>query len=270
VQIGQAVAGTINFEITQQVLVQRTEAKRKNWKSLNVVNYLADDHGEARVSKYAFQLCLFLNRVFKDEGYTSFTGLMEIHRNRGEDGSVAQWYRLFTHQAKFVGAMGEAWRYLWFKGDEAKETHKRQMADEMNRELKMLAETWSLNVSLPLGETLRPVEFTYDPDARHIGIGPPGIASSNPGDYPEKLRRTSELLAFAGTLQDHTFSVVDLELIHSFYPLFKLWHQIMDKHSWTLSNVRVNIQDPEDWDYHNPDADREIGNYERTHPASQP
>jgi hypothetical protein len=228
-----------------------------------LANYLADDDGEYRKGKYAAQLCLFLHRVFKDEGYTSFVGLVDINRVRTDDGAELPFYRLITHQARFIGSMTEAWRYLWLPGDQAKEAAKLQLNEEMNHELRMLFERWSIKISLPLGDTLQPVEFHYDHDARHIEIGPAPIQSTDPSDYPEKLRKTSEVLSFVAAMQSAKSAVYDLAPVRSFYPLFKLWHQMIEKNSWTVGNFRVSAADSEDWDYFNPDADREIGNYDR-------
>jgi hypothetical protein len=271
IEIGQATAERINIEVNQTISIQRRTASRKQWKNLDIVDYLAIVDDEERREKYAYQLVLYLHRCFKDKGYTSFTGLMRLEQIEDKDGHKSPIYELVSHQVTFTGALRKDWKLLWIPGDEKKEERKRALQSELNKELLELVQTWTINCSIPLNEKLSAVQFTYDPEACKIEIGEPQFSSTAPDDYPGKVKTTSELLVLLSAVLSSSFiiNMGNLACANSSYPLFKLWAEILDNHCWKLNHIRVNVADIEEWDYINTAADIEISNFDEEYRDSR-
>ena len=253
------VAG--DFKITQTIVHQRTDLLRKQWRGLDEIDYPALTDNEERRAKYGYQLALHLHRAFKEQGYTSFNSLISVRKtNIKEYNHPISIYCLVTHQALFSGALRHTWKFLWNPRGEKKAQQAHQ--DELNEEINRLFSTWSFNISLAFIDRLLVTQFTYDPEARRISIGPPSFASATPADYPDKVRTTSELLAFLSSVIGSPYvNFGDIACITSHYPLFKLALELLDNQGFWLERIRINVEQCEEWDYINTEADIEVGKY---------
>lgn len=250
-----------DFKVNQTIVNQHADIMRRQWRGLDEIDYPALADNEERRAKYTYQLALHLRRAFKDCGYVSFSSLVSLRETKidAQDDPIAL-YCLVTHQVPFSGALRHTWKYLWNpRGDKRAQ---QAYQDELNEEITQLIGTWSFDIRLALVDRLLATQFTYDPDARRITIGPPPVSSTTPADYPEKVRTTSELLAFLSCVTGSPFmNLGDIACITSHYPLFKLALELLDHRSWELDRVRVNTLDCEEWDYINTAADAEVGRY---------
>lgn len=250
-----------DFKVTKTTIHQYSKAKRKRWRSLNELIYPALIDDEDRRAKYGGQLALHLHRVFKEQGYRSFCGLLRLRTVEIDPNEEPiPVYCLITHEAAFSGELRHTWKFLRNQSRDLKDRSAYQ--DELNEELNMLISTWALDIRVPLVKRLVATQFTYDPEGRMIKIGPPAIYSTTPSDYRDKVRTTSELLVFLSCIAESPFmNIGDIEFVESHYPLFKLVLAILDSNGFHLDRIRVNTKDNEDWDYINTAADAEIGRY---------
>lgn len=253
------VAG--DFKVTQTIVTQRAEALRKQWRSLDEIDYPAVIDNEDRRARYGYQLALHLHRAFKKRGYQSFSGLVRLGSFEIEPGSdPISVYSLVTHKAPFSGALRNSWKFLHNPQGDNKAQAGYQ--DELNQQLTELVSTWSLDVSLALVDKPVATQFIYDPDARRISVGLPPVFSTSPAKYPDKVRNTTELLAFLScVIGSPVMNLGDLSCITSHYPLFKLVLELLDTKRFQLDRIRVNVSDCEEWDYVNAAADIEVGSY---------
>jgi hypothetical protein len=69
------------------------------------------------------------------------------------------------------------------------------------------------------------------------------------------------LLMVAAWLNSRFVRAGTLETVLNSYPLSKLMLEFLDNRSVDFGNLRVNVENCEDWDYVNPAADEEFRRY---------
>jgi hypothetical protein len=146
-------------------------------------------------------------------------------------------------------------------GSSEREAFLNALKDKRKEETKALTSTYHIHVE-PFGvtaESWTPIQFTFDGERRAMTIEP-RIASGNMGDYPDKLSTTSELLAYVAAVLSVDLSLMDWNLVRRNVSLARLMAAILD-HKFELKNIRVAVDDPEEWDYMNPGFDLEAGLY---------
>lgn len=259
-----------DFIVNQTIVNQRNDTQRKQWRTLDEVDYPAIVDDEDRRLKYSAQLALHLHRAFKGEGYKRFTSFMSVRskefqglkKAQGLDSGIIPVYCLITQQAKLSGELRKSWKTLWNTSLPAAERQGYQ--DALNLEFNELYKSWAFDIRPPFADSLIACQFVYDPDSKRISIGPPPVVSTTPSEYPDKIRTTSELLSFLfAVTQSPLINFGDIGWVKSHYPLFKLSLELLDNRSWMLEKIRINSGDPEDWDYINTSADDEVKRYEQ-------
>ncbi|MFY9558777.1 MAG: hypothetical protein WAQ52_00950 [Terriglobales bacterium] len=235
--------------IIKQEIIQA--AKRKTWRPLAVFSYPTQNLEHDLPTNYQAHLALQMHKIFKSKGYTQFTGIITIRTQNVSNLQVAV-INLVTNQHAYVGAIHNAVKQLW-------DVNRDRVAlqNALNTELKELYQDWTIDICL--FSDARPVayRFTYDPEAHRISILAHENTSAAPDDYPDRVSCTGELFPLlAAILRSEGFLVAgNLETVLHSYPLSKLFLELLDTHSCDANNVRVNVDDVEDWDYINPAAD---------------
>lgn len=258
-----------DYKVTQTIVNQRVETRRKSWRMLDEIDYPALVDDEERRAKYAFQLALHLHRTFQSQGYTAFTSFMSLREAPiPETDKKTPVYCLITHRSEFSGSLRHSWKFLHNPSIPMEQRQAHQ--DELNAQVGDLLRTWSFDLRPPFVDRLVATQFIYDPDSHRIAIGPPPHTSTAPDSYPDKVRTTSELLVLLSAITGNPMVYWgDTACISSHYPLFKLVFAVFDNKAWQPDCVRVNVHDPEEWDYINPAADAEVGRYDETGKAEQ-
>jgi len=248
-----------DFKVNQTIVHQYNVSKRKRWRQLDEAVYPAIQDTDERRSSYAYQLALHLHRAFKSKGYIKFVCLFGI-RQTDLEGEPSPFYNLISHQAKFTGSLRSSWKTLW--NPNIHENEKAEFQNQLNSELISLYQSWTFNLQLPFTESVVACQFIYDKDGRKITIGPPDFSSTSPGDYPDKLHTTSELLTFLSAITRTPIADLgDIGFVTAYYPLFKALLELLDRNGWRPDHIRVNIEDCEEWDYINPAVDAEVRHY---------
>lgn len=248
-----------DYQVTQTVINQYNNSKKKRWKKLSEIirPITIDDENQRR--SYLSHLTLQLHRVFKNSGYISFVSLFSLCIATSKDITLPG-YCLVSHQTKYTGALRENWKYLWNSSisREAKQEYRELLLKEWND----LKTNWSLDVNISFTHDLSALEFIYNPDEHKIRIGTPSILSTDPTDYPDKVRTTSEFLTFIALMSNSSVAFCsDLGCISSYYPLSKFYLDVMDNGAYSLNNIRVNVEDCEEYDYVNTVIDVEVQKY---------
>jgi len=246
-----------DFKVTQTVINNYTSSKRKRWKKLDKFFFpaISDDTEEQRRNYIAY-LVVHLHRVFKDLGYTSFVNLFCV--GESEPGDLPGYF-LLSNQTKFVGEIKQSRKFI-LNPSIALESRK-EYQELINKDLRDLS-NWSIDVKILFTIDLSPLEFIYNPDAHKIRIATRTDISSDPTEYPEKVKTTSEFLKFISSLAKSQIIICqDWACIESYYPLYKFYMYFMDNQSYNIDNIRVNVEDCEEWDYINTDFDVEVQKY---------
>ena len=256
-----------NVQITQIIVKQYNDSKRKRWKKIDEFFLPIITDSKKQKGIYAFNLALLLHHVFKNSGYVNFTSLFTL-ASKQYKGKTFSGYYLLSHQSKYIGALK-----LHLKNDlqikmlaTDKTEHPESLKkyeDLLTEETKDLIDNWKLDVNFSLSDTIyTPLEFIYHPDIKRIRIGSPSIISSDPADYPEKVKTTSEFLTFFSMFPNLDVTLwKDYECISSYYPLEKFCIVILDGETISTDNIRLNVENCEEYDYINNDFDIEVKKY---------
>ena len=252
-----------DYQITQTIVNQYNNSKRKRWKKLGLFVYpMANLELDMRVAFLRFLLPHFY-QAFKNSGYTNFVSIAcqtSVPFNNG--GSVIG-YKLFSQQANFIGILKKSLKKL---RDSTVSLEKRKnYQDTLDQIGEYLIKNWELDVEvqfLQYNDTVFPIEFIYDPEEYKIQITTPSVISSDPANYPEKGRTTSEFLTIVAAHQlDEICTIQDYKCIDTFYPLEKFFMAVLDTGAINTGNIRVNVEDCEEYDYINNEYDIEVQSY---------
>jgi hypothetical protein len=248
------VINTLNGSVVlgQQVAKDRAEKRKITWRSLSSFKYPTENFVHDFSVNFASHLVFHLHRTFRNAGFTKFTSLIETDSNTL--GNSVTVINLISQHANYTGAIRSGVKALW---DESRD--RVALQEEQKAELLNLQNTWSVAVGvLPTRNAIVAYEFIYDPDDHVLSIKP-SQGSTDPADYPNQVTQTSELLSFVAAQLNTQFAVVDFPSILRSYPLSKLMLELLDQHGITIENIRVDVAGPEEWDYVNVAADRELG-----------
>jgi hypothetical protein len=251
------VVETMNGSIIigQDAVKQGDENKKRIWRPLSRFTYPTQDFSHDFTNNFPAHLIFHLHRTFRDAGYTEFTSLIKIETFT--QGNVSgQAIQLVSQHAKYIGGMFAGVKKLW---DVAQD--RAALQNEQNAELMHLQKNWSVFVNLlPIAGTV-PYRFVHDTEGLQILITPIQERSTDPGDYPDKVSRTSELLTFMTAYANARIAVANLDVVSKYFPLSKLMFEIFDHEGFDLEKVRIDASDPERWDYINPSADIELAEW---------
>lgn len=260
-----AVIGTLNGDLVMNstTISQFEKTRRKRWRPLGRFDYPTTELEYDVVNRIPGHLVAQLHRTFREEGYTEFTstiatGPLESSMS-GEsieaDGKELAGFVLRSHQSRYAGALLNAVKILWGASPEGK-----AFQDGLNSDLLYLSENWVLTCGPWYKNNLWPYHFVYDPDGFRISISPHKEFSSDPADYPYKVGNTSELLTLLCALCKVNLCEADWQTVKNSYGLTKLFSDVLNRDlSW--DNVRVNVDNPEEWDYLNPAVDKELAKH---------
>lgn len=242
---------------------QYQEVRRKTWRRLSRFHYPSTEFGYDLVNRIPTHLIVQLHRTFREEGYTEFTGLItttrietpmlaKIEANVSDDYSV---FQLLSHQTQYIGALHRDLRLLWSESPDGF-----ALQDALNSDARYLTDNWSTRHGPWLMAGRDAYQFIYDPEVFRISIEPHDEVWTDPAKYPYKVGNTSELLMLLCALTQTPIGTYNMDTVRHSYSLSKLFLAVLDR-TLTIDNIRVNTNDPEEWDYLNPEADVEFGKH---------
>ncbi|KAF1077948.1 hypothetical protein [Methanogenium sp. MK-MG] len=249
-----------DYKIEKTIINQHSSPKKTRWRELEWYFspiLTVDDDVQRRL--FIAHLVVQLHRVYKNSGYVNFVSLFCLADIEHEDKQLPG-YCLLSHQTKYIGAVKKSLRSL-SDSSIPKET-RQEYYNSLIKELDDIEKDWTLSIKMKFSDDLSAIEFTYDPDTCQIKISVPKVISTDPTDYPNKVKNTSEFLTFIAAVSTSQIGMCnDLECIMSYYPLHKCYFDILDNGKVSPSNIRVNVEDCEEYDYVNPSVDVELQRY---------
>jgi hypothetical protein len=205
-------------------------------------------------SRYRAMIFGALQRTFKGQRYVEFTAAIRIEQ-AALDGETTPVIEILTHQVDFIGTLRSNLQQLW----DVDNPSRHQFQEDLNRDLTDLQRRCICNWKiLNKDNEWNAYEVVYDEADCRVSVAPFRELSGSQTDYPEKLRRTSEILQFVVALQSINFVHIDLDECKKFYPMMKLQLDLLDRKAPRFGDFRINTEDYEEWDYINPQADAEL------------
>jgi hypothetical protein len=259
-----------NEGLLTQLMQQVQVSQRKVWRPLEVFKFppLPCLYEENEPKAFSLYLAYALRTAYQNEKYVQFTGLFR-KSVRTVDGMAVQIYELFCHQVDFLSlARDERTQLLTDNASRIKEALERGDTQDLydieganfDKLMAPLRDHWNISWEVVLSPQWIPLEITYDRATKSIAIKSLDIPSIDLENFPGKLRSTSELLKFiAATLQSPVLIVNDADSFRLEHPsAIKMFVDMMDHRQVFLDQLRINVNDYEEWDYLNPQFDAEI------------
>jgi hypothetical protein len=182
-------------------------------------------------------------RAYAGEGFIRFNSILDI-----SEGSATTYLRLASQQHRLTETLNN-------------------MAVELATapEPELILRSWhstqhGFNLQCQYGFE-RPMnchEFRYDGQVKSVSIKCLQPASTQPQDYHDKLSTTSEILTYSAALYASSRGMI-LDIGNPFYIRSPSWVRFLakfiDARTVDLGFLRVNRDDPEEWDFVNPRFD---------------
>lgn len=263
IRIESTIGGSISIS-NVEVAVYRNQIQRLGrvrWRGLEPVSYAVPSDSAIARQTFIGAICVALRDTFGDS-YEQFTVIAKMEERSGDSGVVV--YRLASPRAKFAALVQQRQKKLVesaiaARGEAALAKIRQECLDQERREEERWAE-WSFETGIEFSAQPSALEIIYDPETKRVRLETAHGYSLDPADYPDHLARTSELLKFiAASYRTHIAFVGDLSWQKDNYRLTKVMMRLLDRQPIDLAALRINVDDPEDWDYSNPSFESEIG-----------
>lgn len=238
--------------------------KRVRWRGLEHVSYAALSDSNFSRQKLMGDICEALRDAFGDR-YECFTAILASQVRQVDDETILV-YAIESPRAKFAARLREL-QIKFVKsaitmndGDEATIAARRLALVEEGKKREESWEGWTFKTAIEFSPEPSALEIIYDPETRYIKLESADTYSLDPADYPDHLKSTSELLKFvAGSHRTHIAFIGDTSWQANDFRLLKVMMRLLDNKPVDLSAIRINVDDPEEWDYSNPAFESEIG-----------
>lgn len=253
-----SVIGTLSNlnERVEELLRRRPEEASVRWRGLDFFNYPLPPVLPVLERNLGTVMITQLHHVFAQEGYTEFSVLMREQKVTSPFGEVPL-VSLITHQARYLGAIRSILQT--FLNPDIERSVKKAVQDRLeSQRLELLEGGWATTINLKLGETERAHRLKYDPDSRMISILSVPHEETDPSRLPGRIHSTSELLLFISHVLRNNILLLNLDSALDNPSLLKLFLNLLDGKGVDYESIRVQVGNPERWDYLNPEIEAEI------------
>ena len=257
-----------DFIVNQTIVQEHKKAsKRKNWRSLETVIFPLLRESEHSREVFLMDLAFALDQIFQNKGYVKFNAIFRMQTIIHQD-QERPYYELKTHQASFGSRVERNYNKFLQTIEHLKSTlpiqeAKQKMRQLITNERREFQAKWRIQLDVGFSNHWVPIELIYDPETVRISIRSIDTPSINFGEYADSITTSSEMLCFVAAASRTVFGFFgDLIWLEGNYPLLKLNIDILDNRSINFDNIRINVDDVEEWDYINKSFDEEVKNRE--------
>ncbi|MBB5342133.1 hypothetical protein [Tunturibacter empetritectus] len=263
------VMGNFTVHIDQQIVQNANQKSRTQWRPLSVQKIALISDSDAAKQGFLQTMCLALAKTFPTQPYIRFVSAFTIEERIVPDNHKALVVTAISQRADFCRNLYEiaerdlkAFFPLYklpFDSPERNRLLDKIKADHAKEMEQLNADFHVLLGHLSFSKVWTPVECIVDGTARTIIIQELP-ASTDYATYPDKLQTTSELMQFlAGLTRGPVTPVPGIDFVTKNPSLLRLMMDLLDHHGFKQDSIRVGLEDPEEWDYVNPQFDAESG-----------
>jgi hypothetical protein len=249
-------------------IIQAAESKRrKTWRELDVQNVIEfNDYEHNRVNVWR-SLFVALRDASVGKGFVRFVAIVQKTSRKVEELDRFV-YQFVSNQPAFSGRLRDIhtakiqdeFQLADIPPGSEHEAYRNELQIKYQAQWDELLASYKLYLTPFVIEGVwDPIEFTFDGENRSMTIKPLN-ASGNMDDYPLKLSTTSELLVYCAAVLFVDLAFANMDLVYSNVSLSRLTAAVLDR-EFDLNNIRVAVDDPEEWDYINPKFDVEARLY---------
>jgi hypothetical protein len=262
---GQNVLKQFNADTINLFMQQADRISRIRWRKIETVNYAVREDSERFRHWFSMDVFRSLNETFDGKGYRRFTALFAptpVSRN----GQSLHMYTFHCHEIAFaVGVRKRAIDRVTLLGQlrERPVEEQKKVSDDLLHEEKLFQDSWHLSGSIDFSQS-GAIEFEYDPDGKAMSIKSQEEFSLDPTDYENHIETTSEMLSYIAAAQRSVVAIMgDISFTLKNWPLLKLATRILDHEPIDIDAIRIDANDYERWDYHNPTLETELAGVRR-------
>jgi hypothetical protein len=228
-------------------------ASRKTWRKLHKVTLASSASAFPSLHRILPAVICGYIAATSEERHKQFTLLMQIVDQPlpSDSSTTATMYSLIAPDVAFASACLRDVRVLMnpsFPHSEREgiEIKWRALVDGMKR--------WNIHTEFSYSADLLPYAVELDQDSQYLSVKVIEDPRQSLADFEHRLSTTSEFLEFMASTWNHVVLLPDFRQYVSFAPLLKATTCLLDTGSMSLDAVRVNADEPEEWDFQYPAA----------------
>jgi len=259
-----------DFIVNQTIVRQEKTTKRKTWRPLDSITLpLMSDTSASRLGVWK-TMAETLVEMFGQISYTDFNILVNSD-SAEKNGQVVPVRQMVTYQPGFCPQVQRKYALLikqimaW--KDAGATTEGRISLESKLKQDQACLEGWTQIVDVPTSPAWTPVQCVCDSAGKKVSFQAIEKYSVNPADYPEHIGNSKEFLLLISSYFNAEGLAFggDIGWATNNYSLMKFTMAVLDR-TVDLDKVRVNVDDPYEWDYINGDLDAEIRTFARKNP----
>lgn len=251
-----------NYNVTQTIVRQYEQARRKTWRKLGEASFpLLRESADSKDQLWR-TLSLAAALTFHQRAFTQFTFI--VFKNvREAEGSNFPVYTLLTSQFAFCATANKLYEWLMrslieWKNSGASAEARAEIENQWQLQHAPVID-WSLTGDVAIATGWNAVQCSCDAATKTCDFSSLKTHSMDPADYPDHLRTTTDLLHYiVSAFNTELWFAGDIGWYEANYSLMKLWVELVDHKAITFSNIRINADDAEEWDYLNGAFDTEV------------
>lgn len=247
---GASAGRDINF-IIEKLHLQEQENKRKTWTPL----------GKFQVPTLAFSaqgftemLAIAVAETFGDQDPVEFVSLVDMVEAKG-----LTTFRFLSQHVELIDSAcnrGARWAREALQPDFNKDEAKARARDEIAAVLG----DFHISGNLIFRQRMNCARIRCNRRSKTLSISSFEARSTRAEDYPGKFETTSELLEYvAAIINSGPVTFIGDPYWIPRHSWVKFLVNLLDHHEVGLGKIRVNTEDPEEWDFENTGLDYELG-----------
>jgi len=256
------VMGNYTVQITQQMKEESKAKAKKVWKEIGQAAFPGMSLSPAIHANFLQCMLIALHRAFRDKAFVRFVALI-FTAQEIRAGQTVNLFKIVCPYDRFCVVLQTMGRKIIEQSiamrslePSERESQKAGIQKEFADELRQLEAEFGLFYSSTMfSEEPTPFKFTYDGSAKRISIVRLE-QSTDMSRYDEGLTTTDGALRFMAAVSSSEVVIVHFEDVPSGASNFRLLASILDKEV-EFSRLRINVDDPEEWDYKNAAFDQE-------------
>jgi hypothetical protein len=270
-QRGQTVlrqfnAETINYYASEQAAIQA-----RQWRDIESVGWGIIRDSENSRAVFVQEIFFALREAFQPRPYKKFNALLRLDTTQPETGEGVPFYFLASHEVGFIAALRRRHKAFLnmmnaahLADPSARAEIRSRYKESVERE-EQIWQGWNRTGRVGFSSKLSLLELTYDAQTSSITAYSPSSYSLDPADYPDHVGTTSELLRYIAGIYNQAVRVMgDISWAMKDFRLMKLVIDVLDHRPIDLSNIRIDVNDFEAWDYLNLEFERELAERSQT------
>lgn len=262
-QRAQNVVCQLNADTINVFQAARLSAARKNWRPLGITQFGNFPTRSAWAGFYGY-LARCATECAPARNFVQFTVFMAVDEFGPDDGKAHRYMIVAPYAALTTGLdrQQDKLRDMIQQYNAIPQGDARRLAlrEKEVAEAENFSNKWQCKFATNqlIGRPTSCVQVSVDRQAMSVDLREAPVVSTDPQDYHNHVRATSEAIAFVTAYLTTPTAVANIDWALDCYPLMKLFLSLMDQREARFGSFSVNVDDEEEWDFSYPQLDEAI------------